>query len=130
MKTRLVTPLIILLLVCSCTSSKEKADQTEQKSSTAQTSKDPAQPFTSSSDVSGLTKVSGMLNYSGNEPFAVPTIFVSDSVAYRLEADEEFLKEKYSSLNGNYASLYGELIKRSSMQFFEVHFYEIKEVQK
>lgn len=118
------------LLICSCTSSKEKSDQSEQSSSTAQTTEViVAQPFSSASDVSGLTKVSGMLNYSGNEPFVVPTIFISDSIAYRLEADEEFLKENYSSLNGNYASLYGELINKGSMQFFEVHFYEIKEVQ-
>lgn len=122
---------MILLLVCSCTSSKEKSDQTENGNSVAnKTSELIAQPFTSSSDVSGLTKVSGTLNYSGNEPFAVPTIFISDSVAYRLQADEEFLQENYSSLNGNYASLYGELINKGSMQFFEVHFYEIKEVQK
>ena len=122
---------MIFLLVCSCTSSKEKSDQTDQSSSTSNSTEElVAQPLTSSSDITGLTKVSGMLNYSGNEPFAVPTLFVSDSTAYRLEADEEFLKEKYSSLNGNYASLYGELIERGSMQLFEVHFYEIKEVQK
>lgn len=121
--------ILIGLLIVGCSSSKEK--KTESSKQTSFVSADSAAvviaaALTDSSDISDLTKISGMLNYSGSEPFAWPTIFISDTLSYKLMADKEFIKNTYSSLSGNKATLYGKIANKGAFSVFEVYFYDIK----
>lgn len=85
------------------------------------------QKYTDQADVSGLTMKSGQLNYTGNEPFTSPAIFVNGNETYKLKADETFMNETFKTLNGKQVSLYGTINELGGSYFFEVHYYELSE---
>lgn len=86
--------------------------------------------LTQDADTSGLIQKTGTLNYSGNEPFVVPTLFVSDSESYRLTADPVFLQETFEEINGKKVNLFGKEKKVNNITTLEVHFYELIKEEK
>lgn len=133
MKIAVNVLILVCLLFSGCkTSESEKKEEAQTEISASQADSSAAErvvakKFTGSEDVSDLKKISGMLNYSGNEPFARPTIFVSDTLSYLLNADSVFIKKTYSSINGKHATLYGKEKETAVSNVFEVHYYEINE---
>lgn len=84
-----------------------------------------AKKYTAGVDTSGLIKKTGLLNYTGNEPFAVPAIFGSDGNTYRLLADSTFITETFKTIIGKQVSLYGQVKQKKPYTVFEVHYYEL-----
>lgn len=81
--------------------------------------------FSEEADTSELIHKSGTLNYSGNEPFVTPTLFVSDNESYRLMADEVFMKDTFKNINGRNATIYGKEVAMGNSTMLEVHYYEL-----
>ena len=122
MKKQLLIFTLVAFAFGACSSSKKPPKQSEELSTTEVVT---AKAFTTSSNIDGLKKVTGSLNYSGSEPFVTPTIFISDSSSFKLSADTTFIKETYPAINGERASLYGKVIEKDNLVYFEVHFYEV-----
>lgn len=112
--------LVFLLGACNSSKNTTKGTLDLYESSTIT-----VQEFSQSADVSSLEKVTGALNYSGSEPFAIPTIFVTEGTSYKLMGDVNFIKTIYPDINGKTASLYGKVIQNGSLVYFEVHYYEL-----
>ena len=119
MKKQFFIALTSLLLVWGCSSSKSNTDTASAQENII------TKKLSENTSTSELTKISGVLNYSGNEPFAVPTIFVSDTLSYRLMGDETFINQTYPDINGSNANLYGNIIQKGSLTYFQVHYYTI-----
>ncbi|MGN8226044.1 hypothetical protein [Gracilimonas sp. BCB1] len=120
------------LLTASCASSDKKSTPNNQTSSDVQslaTQQDSlvTQPFSVEADTSGLTKITGQLNYTGNEPFTRPAIFVSGSEAYILIGDDTFISKTFDELNGKRATIFGKVRKSQNSAELEVHFYKLSE---
>lgn len=113
---------ILFLTIISCSSSKQNTDQVAE---TSEQEIIVIEELTSSSNITGLQKITGNLNYSGSEPFVTPTIFISGNSSYKLMGDESFIKDIYPTINGENASLYGKIIEKGRLIYFQVHFYEI-----
>lgn len=79
--------------------------------------------YSSTADISNLTKKTGKLNYSGNAPFTFPTLYESDSSSYRLIGDDEFLNTTFKELNGTTVTLYGKVQSVGGQNILEVHYY-------
>ena len=86
-----------------------------------------AQEFSSSADTTGLSKFTGQLNYTGNEPFATPALLGLNENTYKLTADSTFMTETFQTLNGNMVSIYGKLRESDTSTLLEVHFYELRD---
>lgn len=80
--------------------------------------------FTPDAETDQLEKKTGVLRYAGNEPFVFPTLFESDSSAYRLIADKTFLTQTFRELNGNSVTLYGKIVEVDNSKVLEVHYYK------
>ncbi|GAB5409586.1 MAG: hypothetical protein BalsKO_19510 [Balneolaceae bacterium] len=106
----------------ACTSSKQNFDKSsELKEKEIIVVK----KLTASSNLTNLEKITGSLNYSGSEPFVIPTIFISGESSFRLIGNDEFIKNIYPTINGEKASLYGKIIEKGQLTYFEIYFYEI-----
>ncbi len=119
MKKQFFIAIASLLLVLGCSSSKSNTETASAQENII------AKEFSENSNVYELTQISGALNYSGNEPFAVPTIFVSDTLSYKLMGDKTFIKQTYPDINGSNAKLYGNIIQKGSITYFQIHYYTI-----
>ena len=120
----------LILAMCvsaGCASSDKKSSASGNQATTTKRDSLIAKQFSSASDTSGLTEITGQLNYTGNEPFTKPAIFVSGTEMYVLKADEIFLEETFSALNGKRATIYGRVKKSENSAELEVHYYELKE---
>ncbi len=84
-------------------------------------------PLSENDEVAELQSYSGTLNYSGNEPFVKPTLFVSDSLAFVLSGDKQFMNKTADSLQGAYITVYGKEQITGTAKRFEVHFYKLRE---
>jgi hypothetical protein len=124
------------LLSASCASSDKKntpgnqavsETEAETQSSAARLDSLVTRPFSATADTSGLTQITGQLNYTGNEPFTRPAIFVSGSEAYVLIGDETFITETFNELNGKRATIYGKVKKNQNTVELEVHYYKLSE---
>lgn len=115
MKKYLFVVLTFIFVLSACSATKEIAHNLKTS------------PLSVDSNINGLKKITGMLNYSGSEPFPSPTIFISDTLSYKLIGDENFLNKEYSNLNGQQVTLYGNTILKGTLTYFEVHFYTLKE---
>ncbi len=122
MKKQLLIFTLVAFAFGACSSSEKPPKKSEELSTTEVVT---AKAFTTSSNIDGFKKVTGSLNYSGSEPFVTPTIFISDSSSFKLSADTTFIKETYPAMNGERASLYGKVIEKDNLVYFEVHFYEV-----
>lgn len=131
--------LLSLTLLAGCASEKKDSSPEQQSVSETDTTKGIApadtsdqdtlktQQFTGQADVSGLTLKTGQLNYTGNEPFAVPAIFVNGNETYKLKADKTFMSETFKELNGKQVSIYGKIKEMGGSYFLEVHYYKLRE---
>ncbi|MBO6587149.1 MAG: hypothetical protein JJ953_13650 [Gracilimonas sp.] len=131
MKT-LVYIILMGLLAASCASSDKKSTANNQAASdvqptAAQQDSLVTQPFSAAADTVGLTKITGQLNYTGNEPFTRPALFVSGSEAYVLIGDQTFMSETFNKLNGKRATIYGKMKKSKNAAELEVHYYKLSE---
>ncbi|WP_421775252.1 hypothetical protein [Gracilimonas sp.] len=120
------------LLTASCASSDKKSTPNNQATPDTQpavTQQDSliTRPFSAEADTSDLTKVTGQLNYTGNEPFTRPAIFASGSEAYILIGDDTFISETFNKLNGRQATIYGKVKKSQNTAELEVHYYKLIE---
>ena len=120
MKKQFFTALVLFLFVWGCSSSKSNTELLVSEQEIVITKK-----LTDDSDTLELTEISGTLNYSGNEPFTVPTIFVSDTLSYKLMGDETFINETYPDISGSRGTLYGTITQKGSLTYFQVHYYTI-----
>ncbi|WP_020403459.1 hypothetical protein [Gracilimonas tropica] len=111
-----------LMLLAGCASSKKQNNE-----GNAVTVNFTTQQFTSESDISNLEEKRGQFNYSGNEPFARPTLFVSGSESYLLIGDENFIENEFQNLNGKKGTVYGKIEAVESQRFFKVYFYKVNE---
>ncbi len=120
------------LLLANCASSDKKSAPNNQEISDTQptvTQQDSliTQPFSAEADTSGLIKITGQLNYTGNEPFTRPAIFVSGSEVYVLIGDDTFISETFNELNGKRATIYGKVNKSQNNDELEVYYYTLSE---
>ena len=125
--------LLISLFTLGCSSSKKDSKTSQSNDSGVEQAAQPESPalttqlFSSSADTAGLTALSGQLNYTGNEPFTFPALFVSGgSATYKLSADTTFMEETFKSLSGKTVTIYGKTIESDNSTLFEVHYYELK----
>lgn len=128
-----------LTLLAGCASEKKNSSPEQQSVTDSDTTEVAAsadvsaqdtlktQKYSGQADVSGLTLKTGQLNYTGNEPFTSPAIFVNANETYKLKADETFMNETFKSLNGKQVSMYGKVKELGGSYFFEVHYYELNE---
>lgn len=129
--------LLFSLLILGCSSSKKESnnaqkqqntDSITEQSSTPQDSILTTRLFSTDSDTSGLATFSGQMNYTGNEPFTSPALFVAGGVAtYKLKADDTFLEETFENLSGKTVTIYGKVVESENESVLEVHFYELKD---
>lgn len=85
------------------------------------------QKLTADTETSGLILKTGQLNYTGNEPFTHPALFVDGRETYKLAADSVFMNETFKGLNGKQVSIYGKIKEIGSSVFLEVHYYKLSE---
>lgn len=129
-----------IALLAGCSSSDKKDSSTEQASlantdtTNVNTAAEEAAQFaittqklTDDSETSGLILKTGQLNYTGNEPFTHPALFVEGKETYKLAADSVFMNETFKELNGKQASIYGKIREIGSSVFLEVHYYKLSE---
>lgn len=119
MKKQFFIVLASILFVWGCSSSKNNTEPVSVQEQVI------AKQLTENTNISELSQISGSLNYSGSEPFVVPTIFVSDTLSYKLIGDETFINQTYPDISGSNAKLYGTIIQQGSLTFFQVHYYTI-----
>ena len=115
---------------CASSDKKSKASSqsvSDNQNNTSEQAQIVAKQLSPSAETTGLTEITGQLNYTGNEPFTKPAIFVSGSEMYVLSADETFIKDTFKSLNGKRATIYGKVKKSENAAELEVHYYEIAE---
>lgn len=119
MKKQFFIALAFILFTWGCSSSKKNTEPVSFQEQVI------AKQLSEDTNISELTQISGSLNYSGNEPFVVPTIFVSDTLSYKLIGDETFINQTYPDISGSNGTLYGNIIQQGSLTFFQVHYYTI-----
>ena len=124
----------ISLLFWGCSSSEKKsAKKSGQQTSVEQSETNQSsevvvvEPYSSSADTSGLAMFTGQLNYTGNEPFAVPSLIVEGDQSYKLTADSTFMTKTFSSLNGKTVTIFGKVKSSEPSDLLEVHYYELRE---
>ncbi len=122
MKKQYFIALVSILFFWGCSSSKSN---TEPPATISDQENIITKELSENVDTTELTQISGALNYSGNEPFAIPTIFVSDTLSYKLMGDETFINKTYPDISGSNATLYGNVIEKGSLTYFQVHYYTI-----
>ncbi|MEQ8523414.1 hypothetical protein [Gracilimonas sp.] len=132
---RYATIILALTLGIGCSSSDKKSASSNQETSTSQTEIESGKEdttiisrlYTPGADTSGLIHFTGQLNYTGNEPFAVPALFVSGTKTVRLTGDSTFIHQTYKTINGKKATIYGEMKDMGIDSMLEVHYYELRE---
>lgn len=122
MKKQYFITLASILFFWGCSSSKSN---TELPATISDQENVVTKELSENDETTELTQISGALNYSGSEPFAVPTIFVSDMLSYKLMGDETFINKTYPDISGSKATLYGNIIEKGSLIYFQVHYYTI-----
>ena len=116
-------------MIAGCASSDKKSTADKKTTSQNQTltvAKDTLSTklYSLEADTSGLQKIVGQLNYTGNEPFTRPAIFVSGTEMYVLTADEVFMSETFNKLNGKRVTIFGRIIESGNAAELEVHYYK------
>lgn len=119
-------------MAAGCASSEKKSQAKSPPSSDSQPTANVqdslvTRAFSSDADTSGLTQITGQLNYTGNEPFTRPAIFFSGSEAYVLIGDDTFITETFDKINGKRATIYGKVRKSQNSAELEVHYYKLSE---
>lgn len=131
MKTLAFTVLTLFLFTgCASSDKKSTADKkTASQNQTSTVAKDTlsTELYSLGADTSGLQKIVGQLNYTGNEPFTRPAIFVSGTEMYVLTADEVFLSETFHKLNGKRVTIYGKIKETGNAAELEVHYYQLED---
>jgi hypothetical protein len=124
-------------LIWGCSSSEKKTteNQTQQTTDPVVEQTSPVQDsvlttrlLSAEADTAGLTAFSGQLNYTGNEPFTSPALFITGGVAtYKLSGDETFMEETFDDLSGKSVTIYGKIIESDNSTLLEVHYYELRD---